>query len=186
MGKFNFIRTRFDGLIIVEPAVFGDERGFFMETYSERDFRANGVDVAFVQDNHSKSGKGVLRGMHFQVKNPQGKLVRVVSGKVFDVAVDIRRQSPTQGEWFGLLLSAENKRQLYVPEGFAHGFYVLSDFAEFTYKCTRFYDPNDESGIRFDDPEIGIEWPESGVGFTVSQKDLALGSYAAVRNELKL
>lgn len=184
MGEFKFTKTDFDGLIIVEPALYGDERGFFMETYNERDFRANGIDVGFVQDNHSKSKKGVLRGMHFQVNNPQGKLVRVLSGEVYDVAVDLRKGSPTLGKWFGLTLSSENRSQLYVPEGFAHGFYVLSEFAEFAYKCTRFYELSDELGVRYDDPLLAIEWPYEGDPI-VSKKDLALPSLHAVMESLR-
>lgn len=160
MGKFIFTKTSIEGLAIIEPAVYGDERGYFMETYNYRDFAAAGFDMAFVQDNQSRSKKGVLRGLHYQKKNPQGKLVRVISGEVFDVAVDLRKGSVTFGKWFGVTLSEENKNQLYIPEGFAHGFLVLSETAEFVYKCTRFYDPEDEGGLLWNDPEIGIEWPE--------------------------
>ena len=141
MGQFQFTKTGIEGLVVVEPKVFGDNRGYFMETYNYNDFKAAGLDMVFVQDNQSKSKKGVLRGLHFQKKNPQGKLVRVVSGEVYDVAVDLRRGSDTYGKWYGVLLSAENKKQFYVPEGFAHGFVVMSETAEFVYKCTRFYDP---------------------------------------------
>jgi len=160
MGKFIFTKTSIEGLAIIEPAVYGDERGYFMETYNYRDFAAAGFDMTFVQDNQSRSKKGVLRGLHYQKKNPQGKLVRVISGEVFDVAVDLRKGSLTFGKWFGVTLSEENKKQLYIPEGFAHGFLVLSETAEFVYKCTRFYDPEDEGGLLWNDPEIGIEWPE--------------------------
>ena len=160
MGKFIFTKTSIEGLAIIEPAVYGDERGYFMETYNYRDFAAAGFDMTFVQDNQSRSKKGVLRGLHYQKKNPQGKLVRVISGEVFDVAVDLRKGSLTFGKWFGVTLSEENKNQLYIPEGFAHGFLVLSETAEFVYKCTRFYDPEDEGGLLWNDPEIGIEWPE--------------------------
>lgn len=160
MGKFIFTKTSIEGLAIIEPAVYGDERGYFMETYNYRDFAAAGFDMTFVQDNQSRSKKGVLRGLHYQKKNPQGKLVRVISGEVFDVAVDLRKGSVTFGKWFGVTLSEENKKQLYIPEGFAHGFLVLSETAEFVYKCTRFYDPEDEGGLLWNDPEIGIEWPE--------------------------
>jgi len=160
MGKFIFTKTSIEGLTIIEPAVYGDERGYFMETYNYRDFAAAGFDMTFVQDNQSRSKKGVLRGLHYQKKNPQGKLVRVISGEVFDVAVDLRKGSLTFGKWFGVTLSEENKKQLYIPEGFAHGFLVLSETAEFVYKCTRFYDPEDEGGLLWNDPEIGIEWPE--------------------------
>jgi len=160
MGKFIFTKTSIEGLAIIEPAVYGDERGYFMETYNYRDFAAAGFDMTFVQDNQSRSKKGVLRGLHYQKKNPQGKLVRVISGEVFDVAVDLRKGSVTFGKWFGVTLNEENKKQLYIPEGFAHGFLVLSETAEFVYKCTRFYDPEDEGGLLWNDPEIGIEWPE--------------------------
>ena len=159
MGQFQFTKTGIEGLVVVEPKVFGDNRGYFMETYNYNDFKAAGLDMVFVQDNQSKSKKGVLRGLHFQKKNPQGKLVRVVSGEVYDVAVDLRRGSDTYGKWYGVLLSAENKKQFYVPEGFAHGFVVMSETAEFVYKCTRFYDPSDEGGLMWNDPEIGIDWP---------------------------
>ena len=159
MGKFEFIKTSIEGVYVIEPTVFGDERGYFMETYHAGEFKEAGLDVVFVQDNQSKSRKGVLRGLHFQYNKPQGKLVRVIKGKVFDVAVDLRKDSPTYGQWEGVILSEENKKQFYVPEGFAHGFLVLSDEAEFTYKCTDFYDAEDEGGILWNDPEIGIEWP---------------------------
>lgn len=171
MGKFKFIETGINGLFIIEPSVFGDNRGYFMETYNHRDFSAVGLDVGFVQDNQSKSKKGVLRGLHFQKQNPQGKLVRVVSGEVFDVAVDLRQNSPTFGKWHGVTLSAENKRQFYVPEGFAHGFLVTSETAEFVYKCTRLYDPGDEGGLLWNDAELGISWPIGGIEVLVSDKD---------------
>lgn len=154
-----FIETRIPDVVIVEPTVYGDERGFFMETWEQRKFVAAGLDWAFVQDNHSRSVRGTLRGLHYQIEQPQGKLVRVTRGAVFDVAVDIRRSSPTFGEWVGVELSAENKRQLWVPPRFAHGFYVTSEVAEFQYKCTDFYAPEHERSIRWDDPELGIEWP---------------------------
>jgi dTDP-4-dehydrorhamnose 3,5-epimerase len=172
MGKFNFIKTSIDGVTIIEPTVFGDARGYFMETYSKRDFAEGGIDVDFVQDNESRSRKGVLRGLHFQKKNPQGKLVRVIEGEVFDVAVDLRKNSPTFGKWEGVVLSAENKKQFYIPEGFAHGFVVLSETAAFVYKCTRFYDPKDEGGLMWNDPAVGIKWPV-GDGFEplLSEKD---------------
>lgn len=186
MGQFRFSETVLKGLVIVEPAVFGDERGFFMETYNERDFINAGIDAPFVQDNHSKSKKGVLRGMHFQVKRPQGKLVRVISGEVFDVAVDLRKSSPTLKKWFGTVLSADNKRQMYVPGGFAHGFLVLSETAEFVYKCTDFYDPHDELGLRYDDPAVGIAWPSTDSAPLVSEKDLALPSFDDVCGLLNL
>ena len=172
MGQFQFTKTGIEGLVVVEPKVFGDNRGYFMETYNYNDFKAAGLDMVFVQDNQSKSKKGVLRGLHFQKKNPQGKLVRVVSGEVYDVAVDVRRGSDTYGKWYGVLLSAENKKQFYVPEGFAHGFVVMSETAEFVYKCTRFYDPSDEGGLMWNDPEIGIDWPvPENAELLLSEKD---------------
>lgn len=177
MGKFNFIETGIKDLYVIEPRVFGDSRGYFMETYNYNDFKEAGLDMVFVQDNQSKSFKGVLRGLHFQVNFPQGKLVRVLSGEVFDVAVDIRKDSPTYKKWYGVVLSAENKKQFYVPAGFAHGFLVLSDEAEFAYKCTEFYHPEDESGIIWNDPSIGIEWPLEGISeIALSEKDKKLGT----------
>lgn len=157
------IDTKIPDVKIIEPTVFGDERGFFMETWQQKQFEefVTGKPTQFVQDNHSKSKRGILRGLHFQTQNTQGKLVRVVSGEVFDVAVDIRKESHTFGQWVGVYLSAENKRQLWVPEGFAHGFYVTSDVAEFVYKCTNYYDPNSEVSIKWDDKDIGVEWPLS-------------------------
>lgn len=149
-----------EGLTVIEPTVHGDSRGYFMETYNQNDMREAGLDMVFVQDNESMSTKGVLRGLHFQKQYPQGKLVRVIEGKVFDVAVDLRADSKTFGQWFGVELSAENKRQFYISEGFAHGFLVLSDVARFCYKVTDFYHPGDEGGLAWNDPEIGIEWPE--------------------------
>lgn len=172
MGQFQFTKTGIEGLVVVEPKVFGDNRGYFMETYNYNDFKAAGLDMVFVQDNQSKSKKGVLRGLHFQKKTPQGKLVRVVSGEVYDVAVDLRKGSDTYGKWYGVLLSAENKKQFYVPEGFAHGFVVMSETAEFVYKCTRFYDPSDEGGLMWNDPEIGIDWPvPENAELLLSEKD---------------
>lgn len=146
------------GLKLIEPAVFGDERGYFMETYNYRDFAEAGIECTFVQDNQSASKKGVLRGLHFQIEHPQAKLVRAIKGEIFDVAVDLRKNSETFGKWFGVVLSEENKKQLFVPEGFAHGFVVLSDYAEFCYKVTDFYHPEDEGGIMWNDPAIGVEW----------------------------
>lgn len=163
-----------DGLFSIQPKVFGDARGYFIETHSERDFEALGLGVRFVQDNESKSRRGVLRGLHFQRTHPQGKLVRVISGEVFDVAVDLRSASPTFGRWEGLRLSGELKNQFFVPPGFAHGFLVLSEEAVFAYKCTDFYYPEDEDGIRWDDPSIGIEWPELGMEPSLSAKDATL------------
>ena len=165
------------GLCVVEPKVFGDTRGYLMETYNEKDFFEAGIRVNFVQDNQSGSCFGVLRGLHFQREYPQDKLVRVVSGEVFDVAVDLREGSDTFGKWHGVILSAENKKQFFIPRGFAHGFLVLSEHAEFTYKCSDFYHPNDEGGIAFDDPEIGIEWPiPDGMDLVMSEKDQNWGS----------
>ena len=171
MGKFTFIPTGIPGVMIIEPTVFGDSRGYFMETYSQQEFAAAGIPGPFVQDNQSKSTKGVLRGLHFQTRHPQGKLVRVVRGEVFDVAVDCRPHSPTFGKWEGVVLSAENKRQFYIPQGFAHGFLVLSDAAEFTYKCTDFYDPAGEGGVKWDDADIGIQWPAVDAPVQLSAKD---------------
>ncbi|KAB1183216.1 dTDP-4-dehydrorhamnose 3,5-epimerase [Photobacterium damselae] len=157
----NIIETDIPDVKIIEPTVFGDERGFFMETWNQKKFEelVTGKPTRFVQDNHSKSNKGILRGLHYQTENTQGKLVRVVSGEVFDVAVDIRKNSPTFGKWVGVYLSAENKRQLWIPEGFAHGFYVTSDEAEFVYKCTDYYNPSAEHSILWNDQDLGIEWP---------------------------
>lgn len=149
-----------DGLYVITPAVHGDSRGYFMETYSQRDMEEAGININFVQDNQSCSSKGVLRGLHYQKQYPQTKLVRVIKGSVFDVAVDLRTGSDTFGKWFGVLLTEENKKQFLIPKGFAHGFLVLSDVAEFCYKCDDFYHPNDEGGLAWNDPEIGIDWPE--------------------------
>jgi dTDP-4-dehydrorhamnose 3,5-epimerase len=172
MSKIIVTKCNIEGLYVIEPTVFGDERGYFMETYNQKDFAEAGLDINFVQDNQSMSVKGVLRGLHFQKQFPQGKLVRVIKGSVFDVAVDIRPKSQTYGKWFGVILSDRNKKQLYIPEGFAHGFLVLSDEAEFCYKCTEFYHPEDESGIIWNDPEIGIEWPiKEGMKLILSDKD---------------
>ncbi|AXF76367.1 dTDP-4-dehydrorhamnose 3,5-epimerase [Erwinia tracheiphila] len=153
------IETKIPEVKIIEPAVFGDERGFFMETWQQKQFEELVSPRSFVQDNHSKSAPGILRGLHYQTENTQGKLVRVVAGEVFDVAVDMRQSSETFGQWVGVLLSADNKRQLWVPEGFAHGFYVTSESAEFVYKCTDYYNPAHEHTLLWNDPEIGIEWP---------------------------
>ncbi len=167
----NVINTKIPDVVIIEPKVFGDERGFFLETFqAERYLEEAGINLPFVQDNHSRSGKNVLRGLHFQKTNPQGKLVRVVRGEVFDVAVDIRKDSPTYGKWAGVYLSEENKRQFWVPPGLAHGFVVLSDVADFEYKCTDYYDPSDEGSLIWNDPDVGIEWPE-GIEPILSAKD---------------
>ena len=176
MGKINVTRCEIEGLCVIEPKVFFDERGYFVETYNENDFKAEGFDVRFVQDNQSMSVRGVLRGLHFQKEHPQGKLVRCLKGRVYDVAVDLRASSPTFGKWFGVELTAENKKQFFVPEGFAHGFLVLSDEAEFAYKCTDFYHPCDEGGLYWNDPQIGIEWPiEEGMELIISEKDQKWG-----------
>lgn len=169
-GNFIFTDTSIEGVKIVDVKSYGDERGCFMETYKKPDFVAGGIDVDFVQDNQSSSTKGVLRGLHFQIEHPQSKLVRVVSGEVFDVAVDLRKGSRTYGKWEGVILSAENKRQFFIPRGFAHGFLVLSDTAEFCYKCDDVYHPNDEGGLMWNDPTIGIDWP-SLQGDTVFDPD---------------
>lgn len=169
-----FIATAITDVIMIEPRVFGDERGFFMETWNARTFAEAGLNAAFVQDNHSKSSQGILRGLHYQIKQPQGKLLRVTSGEVFDVAVDLRRSSPTFGQWVGVTLSAENQRMLWVPPGFAHGFYVTSESAEFLYKCTDFYAPEYERSLRWDDPELAIDWPlVDGQTPVLSKKDQA-------------
>ena len=172
MGKFKFTETGIKDMFVVEPTVFEDNRGYFMETFQENDFKEAGHDLTFVQDNQSKSTKGVLRGLHLQLKYPQGKLVRVIKGEVFDVGVDLRGDSPTYGKWYGEILSEENKKQLYIPPKFAHGFLVLSDEAEFLYKCTEFYHGEDESGIRWDDEDIAIDWPLDGIDeIILSDKD---------------
>lgn len=160
MGQIKVTKAPIEGLYIIEPTVHGDNRGYFMETYSQRDMQGAGLNMVFVQDNQSMSVKGVLRGLHFQKQYPQGKLVRVIKGKVFDVAVDLRAGSPTYGKWFGVELSEENKKQFYISEGFAHGFLVLSETAEFCYKVTDFYHPGDEGGLAWNDPIIGIKWPQ--------------------------
>lgn len=172
MGKITVETCEIEGLKVITPAVFGDARGYFMETYQYHDYKEAGIDQIFVQDNQSSSIKNVLRGLHFQIHYPQDKLVRVISGEVFDVAVDLRPGSKTFGKWFGVVLSAENKKQFFIPKHFAHGFVVLSDYAEFAYKCTDFYHPNDEGGLKYDDPDIGIEWPfEPGTELIMSEKD---------------
>ncbi len=172
MSNFKFTKTKIDGVIIVEQKVFGDSRGYFMETYEKRKFAEGGITAEFVQDNQSLSTKGVLRGLHFQKTHPQAKLVRVIKGSVYDVAVDLRKDSPTYGEYVGAVLSDENKKQFFIPKGFAHGFLVLSDVAEFVYKCDDFYYPSDEGGMMWNDPEIGIEWPLDGIEeIKLSEKD---------------
>ena len=173
MGKFNFIKTKIEGLYEIEPTLFGDDRGYFMETYNDEfKFLLKHIDgsvAEFVQDNESKSRKGVLRGLHMQFSHPQAKLVRVINGEVWDVAVDVRKDSPTFGKWHGVLLSADNKKQFFVPEGFLHGFVVLSDAATFVYKCTRLYEPDDEYGVAWDDADIDVKWPTTEV--RLSEKD---------------
>ena len=164
------IPTDIPEVLIIEPAVFGDERGFFIETWQRKKFAEIGIDIDFVQDNHSRSVQGTLRGLHYQIRQPQGKLVRVTQGAVFDVAVDLRRSSPTFGQWVGEYLTVENKRMIWVPPGFAHGFYVTSDVAEFQYKCTDYYAPEYERSIQWDDPDLGITWPLKGEPL-VSAKD---------------
>ena len=177
MGKFKKCETSIDGVYVIEPTVFGDERGYFMETYEKNDFEEIGITGDFVQDNQSCSKKGVLRGLHFQKNHSQAKIVRCIKGEVFDVAVDLRTDSETYGKWYGILLTEENKKQFLIPKGFAHGFLVLTDTAEFCYKCDDFYHPNDEGGLAWNDPAIGIEWPEltgtyngsaSGEGYALS------------------
>jgi len=169
----NIIETAIPGVLIIEPKVFGDERGFFMESWNERAFGEAGLDIAFVQDNHSRSSRGVLRGLHYQSPNPQGKLVRVTAGAVFDVAVDMRRSSPSFGQWVGVELSAVNKRMLWVPEGMAHGFLCLQDGTDFLYKCRGYYDPANEHSLLWNDPAIGIDWPLDGLAPQLSAKDAA-------------
>ncbi len=169
-GNFTFNKTDIDGVYIIDIKTYGDNRGYFMETYKEDDFKAAGLDYKFVQDNQSSSRKGVLRGLHFQKTHPQAKLVRVLKGEVFDVAVDLRKNSPTYGKWVGVLLSGENHRQFMIPRGFAHGFVVVSESAEFAYKCDDVYHPEDEGGILWNDPEVGIKWPDVGE-IILSEKD---------------
>lgn len=179
MGKIKVTTCEIDGLYEIEPTVFGDARGYFMETYNYNDFKEAGIDVQFVQDNQSASKKGVLRGLHFQIHYPQDKLVRVIRGEVFDVAVDLRRGSKTYGKWHGVLLSEENKKQFFVPKDFAHGFLVLSDYAEFCYKCTDFYHPNDEGGLIYNDPAVGVNWPiPEGMELLMADKDRQWGGLA--------
>ena len=170
MGNFVFNKTEIEGVYIIDVKTYGDNRGYFMETYKEADFREAGLCYNFVQDNQSSSKKGVLRGLHFQTTHPQAKLVRVIKGEVFDVAVDLRKNSKTYGRWVGVLLSEENHRQFMIPRGFAHGFVVVSDYAEFAYKCDQLYHPEDDGGIMWNDPDIGIKWPDVGE-IILSEKD---------------
>lgn len=199
MGQIKVEQGPMEGVYIIEPTVHGDNRGYFIETYNQRDMEEAGLTMRFVQDNQSMSVKGVLRGLHYQKKYPQGKLVRVIRGSVFDVAVDLRPDSKTYGQWYGVELSAENKKQLYISEGFAHGFLVLSEDAEFCYKCTDFYHPGDEAGLAWNDPEIGIVWPgvegsydgtpkadsyklADGSPLIMSDKDQLWGTLAQLKN----
>ena len=179
MGKFTFVETGLPGVLVIEPTVFGDARGYFMETFQKEEFAAAGITDEFVQANQSKSSRGVLRGLHFQKEHTQGKLVRVTKGEVFDVAVDCRPNSATFGKWVGVTLSEENKKQFYVPKGFAHGFLVLSDEAEFCYKCTDYYDPTAEGGIPYNDPTVNVEWPDCGCEYLLSEKDKKHEPFAA-------
>ena len=179
MGKFTFVETGLPGVLVIEPTVFGDARGYFMETFQKEEFAAAGITDEFVQDNQSKSSRGVLRGLHFQKEHTQGKLVRVTKGEVFDVAVDCRPNSASFGKWVGVTLSEENKKQFYVPKGFAHGFLVLSDEAEFCYKCTDYYDPTAEGGIPYNDPTVNVEWPDCGCEYLLSEKDKKHEPFAA-------
>ena len=176
MGQITVETCEIEGLKVITPKVFGDARGYFCETYQYEDYKAAGIPQVFVQDNQSASKRGVLRGLHFQKEFAQDKLVRVIRGEVFDVAVDLREGSPTFGKWFGVRLSEENKKQFFIPKNFAHGFLVLSDYAEFCYKCSDFYHPGDEGGIRYDDPDIGVEWPiEEDMELLLSEKDTKWG-----------
>lgn len=183
MGKFNRIETGIEGLCIIEPTVFGDDRGFFFESYSKKDFEEVGIPFEFVQDNHSKSKKGVLRGMHFQYENTQDKLVRVVAGSVYDVVVDLRKNSATFGKWYGVVLSAQNKRQFFVPKGFAHGFLTLEDNTEFLYKCTDYYAPQYDSGILWNDKDVAVDWRLNEFG--ISEEELTLSEKDRKQKTLK-
>ena len=180
-----FTKTEIDGVYIIEPKVFGDNRGYFMETYNENEFKANGLDYTFVQDNQSKSKKGVLRGLHFQKTHPQAKLVRVLEGEVLDVAVDLRKGSKTYGKWVGVVLSEENKKMFMIPRGFAHGFVVLSDTATFAYKCDEFYHPEDEGGIAWNDPDVAIDWQYKGEPL-LSEKDKKHPTLKEIKMEFDL
>jgi len=184
MGQITVETCNIEGLKVITPTVHGDARGYFMEVYNANDFREAGIDVEFVQDNQSASKRGVLRGLHFQKEFPQDKLVRVVRGEVYDVAVDLRAGSPTFGQWHGVLLSEENKKQFFVPKNFAHGFLVMSDYAEFAYKCSDFYHPNDEGGVMYNDPDIGVEWPiTEDMEILLSDKDKKQLSFAEYKAE---
>ncbi|MCM1100281.1 MAG: dTDP-4-dehydrorhamnose 3,5-epimerase [Clostridium sp.] len=184
MGQITVETCEIEGLKIITPKVFGDERGYFMETYHYEAYKEAGIPEVFVQDNQSASKRGVLRGLHFQKEFPQDKLVRAIRGEVFDVAVDLRQGSPTFGKWFGVVLSEENKKQFFVPKNFAHGYLVLSEYAEFCYKCTDFYHPGDEGGIRYNDPEIGIDWPIApDMNLLLVERDLNWGGLKEYLNE---
>ncbi len=185
MGKIKVDTCEIEGLKIITPSVFGDSRGYFMETYQYNDFKEAGIGQVFVQDNQSSSRKGVLRGLHFEIDYPQDKLVRVIRGEVFDVAVDLRKGSPTFGKWHGEILTEENKKQFFIPKNFAHGFLVLSETAEFCYKCSDFYHANDEGGIYYADPEIGIEWPiPEGMELIMSDKDTKWAGFSAYKENM--
>ncbi len=185
MGKIKVDTCEIEGLKIITPSVFGDSRGYFMETYQYNDFKEAGIGQVFVQDNQSSSRRGVLRGLHFQIDYPQDKLVRVIRGEVFDVAVDLRKGSPTFGKWHGEILTEENKKQFFIPKNFAHGFLVLSETAEFCYKCSDFYHANDEGGIYYADPEIGIEWPiPGGMELIMSDKDTKWAGFSAYKENM--
>ena len=178
MGKITVETCEIEGLKVITPKVFGDARGYFMETYNQNDFIEAGIDMQFVQDNQSASKRGVLRGLHYQKQFPQDKLVRCIRGEVFDVAVDLRKGSKTYGKWFGVVLSEENKKQFFIPKNFAHGFLVLSEYAEFAYKCSDFYHPEDEGGLIWNDPDIGIDWPlQDGVELSFSDRDTKWGGF---------
>lgn len=184
MGKITVETCGIEGLKVITPTVFGDARGYFTETYNYNDFKEAGIDMEFVQDNQSASKKGVLRGLHFQKEFPQDKLVRVIRGEVYDVAVDLRPGSKTFGKWYGVLLSEENKKQFFIPKNFAHGFLVLSEYAEFCYKCSDFYHPNDEGGLLYNDPAIGVNWPiPEGIELLLSDKDTKWGGLDSYKTE---
>jgi len=178
--SFVFTPCPIQGLYEIQPKIFGDRRGYIFESYSQRDFCAEGITLTFVQDNQSKSSKGTLRGLHFQKNHPQGKLVRAIQGEVFDVAVDLRQNSSTWSKWYGVILSSEKQNQFYIPPGFAHGFLALSEQVIFAYKCTDFYYPEDEGGIIWNDPDIGINWPDLGMEYLLSDKDKKLPSFSSL------
>ncbi len=183
MASIKVTETKIKDLVIIEPSIFGDERGYFLESFNQDEFKKHGIPTSFVQDNESKSKKGVLRGLHFQTNNPQGKLVRVVLGEVYDVAVDLRKNSPTYGEWEAVVLNSDNKKMFYIPPGFAHGFLVLSDEAVFTYKCTTLYDPSSDSGIVYNDESLNVEWPiEKTDEILLSDKDVKLQKFSAFKS----